>query len=474
MAETELLPMWPLLAAALAFLVPLGIALVAAGGLPAHEARQVALTPTAAFVLAIVGYALVGFGLHYGGIGLRYDNVAFDPLVWEWSALSEEWGATWGMAGLAGFGLEGGLDTLVYLLVLSTLPWVTTAALLPMIVLRGRAPAIVVALFGLLAAAIGFPIVGNWVQGGGWLANLGFNLGMGHGYVDFGGAFVFLLGGAAALAAILVFLDRWPRREGPAQLPPVHLPLLAVAGAGLIIVGSTGWLLAWPLADWQTLQPTRMLLNALLAAAGGGLLPLLYTWFAAGNPDSLLGARGLVAGWVAGLAAAPFVSPGAAFFIGAIAGLLLVLTTYVVDHRLCLQDRGGVLATLGIPALWGLLALGIFADGSAGAGYNGVGIDEYLGVAGQGVTGLRAAVGYVPDWTGQMQAQAVGVATIFLLAFLATSILAVPLVIVARAWGMRRGERQSGEEAREGANGREDEDEDGAGAEDSGLQIDAR
>lgn len=436
MIDTNLTLMWPLLAAALAFLIPLAVALIASAGLPEAEARQAALTPLAAFALAVVGYVLVGFALHYGGIGLVVDHPDLTDLVWEWSAIRADWGATWGMAGLAGFGMSV-QNSLTYLLLIGTLPWATTAALLPMLALRGRSPALMTAFFGLLAAMVGYPLVGNWVQGGGWLSRLGFNVALGHGYVDFGGASLFLLGGGVALAGILVFLPRLPKSDRPVELPPVHLPLLAVVGAGLLLVGSTGWLLAWPLTDWEHVSAVRTVANALLAAAGGAALPLFYTWFVASRADALQGARGAAAGWVAGLAAAPFLSPASALLIGAAAGLLMLLAAWLIEGRLRLQDRGGVLTTFGLPALVGLLAVGLFADGTAGVGYNSVGVDEYLGAAGQGVTGLLAAAGWTPDWPGQFLAQASGGAVIFLLSFLVISLLALPVALVIRAWGGR-------------------------------------
>ena len=115
----------------------------------------------------------------------------------------------------------------------------------------------------------------------------------------------------------------------------------------------------------------------------------------------------------------------------------MALTLSILVSRLRLQDPGGVFSTFGLPALMGIMALGIFADGTAGAGYNGVGRVEYLGVVGQGVTGLLPAEGFVADWPGQMQAQFIGVVFIFLSAFLVTSILASPLAFVARERGER-------------------------------------
>ena len=403
MAETELIPMWLLLAMSLAFLIPWGVALIVAGGLRSGQARQMALIPLVAFAVAVIAYAVVGFGLHYGGIGLLYDHPELDTLVWEWSALNEGWGDTWGMAGLAGFGLAGVQTPVVFLLFLSALPAATTATLLVMAALRGRAPAVVVALFGLLTAAVGYPLVGNWIQGGGWLSQLDTNIGAGAGYVDFGMSSLFLLGGGVALAGTLAFR---PQRQESAILtesPPALLPPLAALGTGLLVVGSTGWLLAWPLTDWTQASAVTLIVLALLAAAAGGLASLIYTWLVTRHPDPVQGTRGVAAGWVAGLASVLVMTPSQALIIGAVAGLLMALVAHLLSRLQHFQDPGGVLATFGIPALWGILAVGIFSE-----------------------------------TPGQLQAQAVGAVTIFLLAFLATTVVAVPLALVGRAWSGRR------------------------------------
>lgn len=434
MSEMASIPMWLLLAGGLAWLVPTALTLLVAAGLPDAEARQVALTLPTALALAVVGSLGTGFAFHYGGIGLVVDHPDLASLVWEWSAIAAEWGATWGMAGMAGFGLRQAQTPLALALFLNTLPWVTTATLLPLLALRGRLPSGVVALVGLGMAAVAYPLIGNGVQGGGWLAYLGFNIGAGHGFVDFGGAWVFGLAGAVALAGILAVGPRLPRPIGPAELPPVHLPLLAVGGAGLLLVGGTGWLLAWPLTDWAAISPVRAVVNGIVAAAGGALLPLFYTWFVAGRPDPLLGTRGVAAGWVAGLAGAPFWAPAMALLVGGVAGLLMLLSTYLLDRWVRLDDRGGVLTTFGLPALVGMLAVGLLADGTAGRGYNGIGAETHLGVAGEGVGGLWTAPGLTPDWPGQFLAQAIGAGAVFLPAFLVTLVGIGPVVLIARAW----------------------------------------
>jgi Amt family ammonium transporter len=423
----------------LAFLVPLGYALVAVGGLDETRARNAALGTLAALGLAVIGYVATGFALEFGGVGLTAagNMPGAEGLIWEWSAIGETWGAGWGMAGLAGWGLTGPAATTgAYALALASLPWVVTAALIPLLALRGRVPAWGSALAALLIGALLYPLAGNWIWGGGWLGSVGANLGLGHGFVDAGGAgLVHLLGAAAAAAGIVVFLRRKPRapRDGePAPLPPVHLPLLAVTGSMLLLVGLPAWMLGNPLLPRDAVDPVRLTLNIVLAAATGALVPLLYTWFVAGVPDPLMAVRGMAAAAVVAAATAAFVTPAAALGLGAAMGLITPLAVYFVDHVLRVDDSAAVLVVHGLAAVVGLLALGILADGSAGQGWNGVGATGHLGVTGQGVTGLLAGAGYRPDWPAQLQAQAVGTAVLGLFGFFGVWFALAPLALLGR------------------------------------------
>lgn len=427
------MPESALITFSLAFLIPIGYALIAVSGLPVDRARQAAVSFLAALGLALIGYAAAGFAFQFGGIGLIYEQPGLDGLIWEWSALGPTWGPGWGMAGLAGWGLSGAAATTAARgLALANLPWVVTAAAIPLVALRGRIPAWAAGLLGLLMGAVIYPLAGNWIWGGGWLANLGGNLGYGHGLVDAGGGgLVHVLGAAAALAGLLVFLPRTPRPVASAEvlqvpLPETHLPLLALLGAGLLLVGGPAWVAANPLLDRQMLDFGRITLNVYLTAAAGALLPLSYTWLVAGRPDPLMAVRGLAAAFAGGLAAAPFVPAWAALGLGAAVGLLLPFAVYLVDHVLRWDDPTAVLAVHGMGGALGLLALGLFADGTAGLGWAGIGTNEYLGVARQGVTGLLAAAGFQPDWPGQMQAQWVGLAALGLFGFFAAWLCLAP------------------------------------------------
>ena len=432
---------WYLLMAALALLVPAGLILISVAGLEPQRAWDAALGSLAAISVTGIAYWAVGFGLQFGGVGLVYTRPELLLLVWEWSPFSPDWGVGWGMAGLSGWFLSGtGVSSLVYALFLAHLPWAMTAATLPVLALRGRAPATASAIVALLVGGILYPLAGNWVQGGGWLASLGSNVNLGHGLVDFGGAgTVYLLAGAFGLAALVVWPA--PRRRNAdfaEEMPPTQLPLLAAVGSLLLMAGTMGWLWANPLQT-STLSELGLMrggVNVILYAAGGVLVPFLYTWFVTGRSDPTLTARGLAGGAVAGLAAGPFVQPGAAFIIGLIAGATTPFVMYLTNHVLRLEDRTGVLHMCAAPAIIGLFMVGLWADGVEGNGWQATGAGTYLGVPGQGVSGLLVANGLSVDFPGQLQAQVVGILALGLWGFLGGLIVCVPLSLLY--YGLQR------------------------------------
>jgi Amt family ammonium transporter len=454
---SEEIAFWLILAGCLAFLVPIGLTLMASGAASEDRAANVALTSLAAIGLGVLGYFACGFAFQFGGIGLFSELPGVEDLIWEWSFLDVGWGPGWGMLGLKGFFLGGEADNpAAYALFFSQLALVTTAVLIPALSLRGRVKAIVIVLGALLLSAAIYPILGNWIWGGGWLAHLGSNLELGHGFVDFAGAgLVNLVGGTAALAGILVFkLQRGEKRPSPeavsplsaralsvppserevAEMPPVHLPLLAILGSLLLVVGWLGWALASPLNALTDISPAVVAVNLLLAAAGGTLVATLYSWFTTGRADVLMATRGLAIGLVSISAAVSFVPPWAALLTGAVAGLLLPLTIYLLDYLLRLDDSTAAVSMHGLGGLLGLLALGFFADGRYGAGWNGIGATEYLGVLGQGVSGYFTARGFQPDWPSQLYAQLVGLGAIFVLTFVLTWLLFQVLRGLIQAW----------------------------------------
>ncbi len=412
------------LPALLGYLIPVGLFLLAWGGMEPQRARRSATVCALALSLAVLGYFAVGFAFHLGGAGLMGDYAGLEGLNHIYAG---EGDLGWGLFGTEGFflSLEDGEAATSEMLALfvTYLPMVATAVLLLVLSLYGRARDWQVVVGGLAVAAVLFPLIACWVWGGGWLANLGLKstIERGHGFVDHAGSVVvYLLGGMASLGALVGLGQQLPigDPDEPEEMPPVHFPLLANVGALLFGLGWLGWSLSQPFhVVGATLSLERIAVNGLLAGAGAILVTQIYCWITVGHADALMSARGAVAGFVAVSAGAPFVPPLAALFIGAVAGLLLPLGVYAVERVLRFPDGTAAVPLGVIGGLWGGLAVALFADGRWGQGWNRV-PQPYHTITGMGVTGFFPADGFVGDGLGQSICQLAGIGVVGLLAFL--------------------------------------------------------
>ncbi len=381
MFEATEFPFWMLLASILGLLAPVGLALSTVDD---DALFDVGLRALMVIFIALAGYAATGFALHFGGVGILIDSPGVSALVWEWTPLRSGELAHWGVAGWMGFGLRGVQTPLAALLFLAALPQIMTASLLALQAMAHRLSLLAGAGFATIMALALAPLVGNWTQAGGWLMHLGESIGAGQGYLDFGGDSFFVLAGGVAMALLLFARPQQSlQTENDVSLAPL-------SGAGLLLVGGVGWILASPLHVWGGSSPAQAALNALLALAAGGLIGLVYSWGSWAAPDAGWSARAAVAGWVAVLAALPWLSPLQAMLIGAIAAWAFILTSWLIDDVLSWQDPGHIIATFAMPALWGLLTTPFFAPAA-----------------------------------GQFKAQLIGVVSILLVAFFAASLWGV-------------------------------------------------
>jgi Amt family ammonium transporter len=456
---------------ALAWLVPIGLGMLACGTVPPDRAAAVVRVGWLALGVSVIGYWLAGYAFQFGGLGFAYQHPDLAGLAreWTWAPLDATWGTQWGLIGLEGYLLRGPASTPMALqLFFVQLPWITTAVAVPLWSLQGRTGPVTLVLSSVLLAFT-YSSIGNWTWGGGWLANLGMNLDLGHGYVDLAGVgAIHLAGAASALAGMLAFgvrsyarsrltqlplptmtepnlpgasssqtSMRWTARDEPyVPMPALHLPILATFGAWLAVVGWLGWTLCSPMYVVAQLQVPwiEMLIGLMLAAAGGASVALVFSWLTTGDANALMTARGALGALIAVGAGLPFFPLWTTLAIGAVAGLLVPFVQYAIDHLLRLDDPTSAIAMHGVPALWGLLAVGLFADGRGGGGWNRVGLVTYLGVDGQGVTGYLALPGYVSDWPGQFTAQAIGAAAIGVTVFVLSWVLFALVRGITRAW----------------------------------------
>jgi Amt family ammonium transporter len=128
--------------------------------------------------------------------------------------------------------------------------------------------------------------------------------------------------------------------------------------------------------------------NTNLAAVAGAAVAMLFWYFAFGKPDITMACNGMLAGLVAITAPCAFVGPTSAVAIGVLAGLLVCGGVLFNDRILKIDDPCGAISVHGYCGWLGAVSVGIFADGAYGSGWNGIGAANYLGHAGQGVTGL--------------------------------------------------------------------------------------
>ncbi len=254
-----------------------------------------------------------------------------------------------------------------------------------------------------LLAGFTYPLFAHWVWGGGWLAQLGVNYGLGSGFLDPGGAAcIHCVGGLTALSIAWIVGPRHGKFTAggmPAAMPG-HNAVLVVFGCALALIGffglnSAGSVLSAGIAPAQVVLID---LNTLLCAAGAALAALWTTRARFGKPDASLIANGWVTGLVASSAVCAFVKPAAAVLIGFIAGALVIFAVETIELRMKIDDPAGAIAVHGIGGFWGILAAGIFgqAFGAAARNTSGQFLAQLIGIA--TLAGFVLPLSYAINW----------------------------------------------------------------------------
>ena len=355
---------------ALVFFMQAGFALVETGFCRAKNAVHVIMTNFVIFAVGVVAYWAVGYAFQFGGAGTFATMGATQSM----GALASV-ASGWGVIGHQGFFLSGhSYDVAIIAMFFFQLVFMDTAATIPTGAMAERWKFSAFVIYGFFIAAILYPIYGNWVWGGGWLSALGRNLSIGHGAIDFAGSgVVHAVGGFAALAGALVLGPRIGKfgKDGKPRTIMGHNIPMAILGTIILVFGWIGFNGVSTLAATD-LRFSVIIVNTFIAASFGCIAAMFLVWKLWGKPDPSMTANGMLAGLVAITAPCAFVSPVGAAIIGIVAGLLVVGSIVFVERVLKVDDPVGAVSVHGMNGLWGLISLGLFADGSYGNGWNGV------------------------------------------------------------------------------------------------------
>ena len=222
------------------------------------------------------------------------------------------------------------------------------------------------AISAVLAGGV-FPVVAYWVWGGGWLARLGAEFGLGAGLIDGAGAApVHAVGGLSALAVAWIAGSRKHKfpKEGLATAMPGHNAVYILFGCLLALVGWLAWNVAgailWLHAPTGALAVTAI--NTVLSGAAALVATFTVTRTRFGKPDASMCANGWLGGLVASSACAGIVTPGEALLVGAIAGIAAPLLVEAMELVLSIDDPSGAVSVHAVGGIWGLFAAGLFAQ----------------------------------------------------------------------------------------------------------------
>jgi Amt family ammonium transporter len=359
---------WLMVGGVLVLFMQAGFALVETGFTRAKNAAHTMMMNLVIFALGTVGWFVCGYALMFGSVSnpaLGISGLGAGAHWGNWELISHSGFFLGGHAydvGIAGFFFF----QLVFMDATATIP---TGAMAERFNFKGFI------WWGLFASMLLYPVYGNWVWGGGFLSQLG-ALGpkWGHGALDFAGSgVVHAMGGVAAFWGARIVgarIGKFDKDGNPRAIPGHHLPM-AFLGTMVLLVGWMGFNGASTFAATD-LRFTIVIVNTILSAAFGCLTTMFVMWRKYGKPDPSMTCNGLLAGLVAITAPCAFVAPWAAAVIGVVAGFLVVAAVVWVEHRAKVDDPVGAVAVHGANGFWGLIALGLFADGSYGNGLNGV------------------------------------------------------------------------------------------------------
>ena len=366
---------WVLLCAALVFFMQAGFSLCEAGLTRAKNTGNILMKNLMDFCIGTPCFWLVGFGLMFGGTGAFLGGL--DPMIrHSYTAANSVVPQTMPL----------------WCYVIFQTVFCATSATIVSGSMAERTNFKAYCVYSAVISLLVYPISGHWIWGGGWLYQLGFH--------DFAGSTcVHMVGGAIACLGAWMLGPRIGKYDssGKARAIPGHN--LTACALGVFILwfcwfgfngGSTV-----AMADSAAAENASLaFMTTNLAAAVSTLTAMIFTWLRYGKPDVSMTMNAALAGLVAITAPCDCVSPFGAFWIGLIAGFLVVLSVEFFDNKAKIDDPVGAVSVHMVCGVWGTVAVGLFSNGADGVGlglFYGGGLRQ-LGVQLLGFAGVMAYV----------------------------------------------------------------------------------
>jgi Amt family ammonium transporter len=341
---------WTLIAAFLVWFMQLGFAFLGAGLIRAKNNVNYWTKSFMDFCISSLGFWAFGFALMFGGSKL------FSGLDMGNSFL-----------GYSGFFLSGqSYDVSTIMLWFFQMVFAATACTIVAGAVAERMKITAYLAYSFIIGAIIYPIYGHWVWGGGWLSTITI---MGAtGVKDFAGSgVVHMVGGLAAfIGAAMVGprIGKFNKDGTPNYIKGHNLPFVVI-GTFILFFGWFGFNAGSTLAATD-LRISVIAVNTFLAGVTGAVVALYWAFARTGKMDIIMGCNGALAGLVAITAPCAYVPPWAAVVIGIIAVPFMFATAHIVERVLKVDDAVGAVPVHFGAGVWGLLAVGIFADGTYG------------------------------------------------------------------------------------------------------------
>jgi ammonium transporter, Amt family len=339
--------LWMMIATALVFIMHLGFATLETGLTRSKNTVNVLFKNTIIPAIGLLTFAAVGFNLMYPGeawlVGKYLGFGGFGIAVSDPAQLTSAYNV----------GYTYWTDFLFQAMFAATAATIVSGAVAERVKLSSFL------VFSVLFVAISYPITGSWQWGAGWLKDRGF--------YDFAGStLVHSVGGWGALAGVMLLGPRIGKYVRGHTVPILgHSMPLAVIGTFMLWLGWFGFnggsvLSADPGAV------SLVLMTTCLAGAAGAVGSMLTSWSISKKPDLSMTLNGILAGLVGITAGADQMGPLSSIAIGALSGVLVVLSVLFFD-RIKLDDPVGALSVHLVCGIFGTLAVGLFGAKAGGA-----------------------------------------------------------------------------------------------------------